>query len=64
MPVNYSELASMAESIDVLARRVGKIGDAAKAQIDDDTAAELYAVERALAGATRKLSRLVRATRR
>jgi hypothetical protein len=64
MPVNYSELASMAESIEALARRVGKIGDAAKAQMDDDTAAELYAVERALAGATRKLSRLVRVTRR
>ncbi|HXZ83338.1 MAG TPA: hypothetical protein VED84_06300 [Acidimicrobiales bacterium] len=64
MPVDYSELTSMAESIDALARRVAKMGDAAKGQKNDDTAAELYAVERALAGAMRRLNRLIRATRR
>ncbi|MGD0742417.1 MAG: hypothetical protein ABSA31_03895 [Acidimicrobiales bacterium] len=64
MPVDYSELASMAESIEALARRVGKMGDAAKARKEDETAAELYAVERALAGATRRLSRLINSPRR
>jgi len=64
MPVDYSELASMAESIEALARRVGKMSDAAKARKEDETAAELYAVERALAGATRRLSRLINSPRR
>jgi hypothetical protein len=32
VPVDFSELASMAESMDALARRVGKMGDAAKAK--------------------------------
>ncbi len=64
MPVDYSELASIAESMEALARRVGKMADAAKTLKQDDSAAELYAVERALSGATRRLSRLVRATRR
>lgn len=64
MPVDYSELASIAESMEALARRVGKMADAAKTLKQDDSAAELYAVERGLSGATRRLSRLVRATRR
>ncbi|MGD0344533.1 MAG: hypothetical protein ABSB55_06195 [Acidimicrobiales bacterium] len=64
MPVDFSELASMAESMDALARRVGKMGDAAKAEKKDESAAELYAVERALAGATRRLKRLIGAERR
>jgi hypothetical protein len=64
MPLDYSELASIAESVDALNRRIGKMGDASKAQKDDDVAAELYAAERALAGAARRLHRLIRATRR
>jgi HAMP domain-containing protein len=64
VPVDYSELASIVDSIEALARRVGKMGDAARALKNDGTASELYAVERALTGATRRLSRLVKATRR
>jgi hypothetical protein len=64
VPVDYSELASIAESTEALARRVAKMGDAAKVLKDDETATELYTVERALLGATRRLSRLNRATRR
>jgi hypothetical protein len=64
VPVDFSELASMAESMDALARRVGKMGDTAKAEKRDESAAELYAVERALAGATRRLKRLINAERR
>jgi hypothetical protein len=64
VPIDYSELASMAESMDALARRVGKMGDAAKAAKRDEPAADLYAVERALAGATRRLKRLINTERR
>ena len=64
MPVDHSELASIAESMDALACRVAKMGDAAKARKEDGAATELYAVERALSGAARRLSRLIRATLR
>jgi hypothetical protein len=64
VPVDYSELASIVDSIEALARRVTKMGDAARVLKDDGTASELYAVERALAGAARRLSRLIKATRR
>ena len=40
------------------------MGDAAKAAKKDEPAADLYAVERALAGATRRLKRLINTERR
>ena len=49
----------MVSALDELVRRVGAIADAAAAEHEDDTATELFAVERALTGARRRLGRVV-----
>lgn len=59
MPVERSELSSIAKTIEDLAKRVASMGDAAHATRDDQSAQELYAVERALVGATRRIVRLI-----
>jgi hypothetical protein len=46
-------------ALDDLLRRIGAIADQAAAEHEDDTATELFAVERALTGARRRLSRVV-----
>ena len=52
------ELSSLSTALDELNRRIVAIADAAAADHDDETAAELFAVERALRGALRRLERL------
>ena len=59
MPAPRAELSSVVTALDELVRRVGAMADQAAAEHDDDTATELFAVERALTGARRRLSRVV-----
>jgi hypothetical protein len=58
MPASRAELSSVATALEELCRRVSSIADRAAADEDDETASELFAVERALTGATRRLGRL------
>jgi hypothetical protein len=53
-----AELSSVATALDELTRRVVSIADQAASDHDDETASELFAVERALRGANRRLARL------
>jgi hypothetical protein len=59
-----AELSSLATALEELRQRVCTIADLAAAEHDDDTASELYAVERALMGAGRRLGRITSAPRR
>jgi hypothetical protein len=58
MPVSLAELSSVATALDELTRRIVGIADQASSDHDDETASELFAVERALRGANRRLGRL------
>ncbi len=58
MPVPFAELSSVATALDELTRRIVTIADQAASDHDDETASELFAVERALRGANRRLGRL------
>jgi hypothetical protein len=58
MPAPLAELSSVATALDDLNRRLVAIADQAASDHDDETAAELFAVERALRGALRRLHRL------
>jgi hypothetical protein len=56
-----AELSSIASGLEELAKRVYALADqAAKEPDDDPLASELFALERALAGACRRLERLSR----
>ena len=54
-----AELSSLATALDDLARRVTTIAETYAATRRDDLATELYQVERALAGASRSLARVL-----
>jgi hypothetical protein len=54
-----AELASVVTALDELIRRVSSIADEAASGDQDDTATELFAVERALTAARRRLGRVV-----
>ncbi len=58
MPASPAELSSLATALDELTRRVTVHAEAAHASKDEETARELFAVERALTGANRRLARL------
>jgi hypothetical protein len=58
MPARSAELSSLATALDELTRRVTAHADAADAAKDEETARELFAIERALSSANRRLSRL------
>jgi hypothetical protein len=58
-----AELSSLATALDELTRRVSSHAESAHELKDDDTARELFAIERALNGANRRLSRLASALR-
>ena len=53
VPVDLSELSSLAEMLDQLTARIAKMAQAASAEPDDAISPELFAVERALSGAQR-----------
>ncbi|MGO8870257.1 MAG: hypothetical protein ACLQPH_02445 [Acidimicrobiales bacterium] len=58
MAASSAELSSLATALDELTRRVTAHADAADAAKDEETAKELFAVERALTSANRRLARL------
>jgi hypothetical protein len=52
-----SEIGSLATTLDELTRRVSSLAESADAD-DEETAVELFGVERALSGALRRLRKL------
>jgi hypothetical protein len=58
MAASSAELSSLATALDELTRRVTAHADAAQSVKDEETAKELFAVERALDSANRRLARL------
>ncbi len=58
MAASSAELSSLATALDELTRRVTVHADAAESAKDEETAKELFAVERALDSANRRLARL------
>ncbi len=58
MPVRTAELSSVSTALTELTRRLAVMANQAAADHDDDSATELFAIERALTGAGRRLSRL------
>jgi hypothetical protein len=58
MPARSAELSSLATALDELTRRVTAHADAADVAKDEETARELFAIERALSSANRRLARL------
>src|SRR5664280_2057009 len=58
MAASSAELSSLATALDELTRRVTVHADAANAAKDEETARELFAIERALNSANRRLARL------
>lgn len=59
MPTNSAELSSIASSLEQLSSRVGAMGESAKAEKREDVAGELFAVERSLSSAGRRITRLL-----
>jgi hypothetical protein len=59
MPNDLAELSSIASSLADLSRRVSAMAERASSQHEEQAAAELFGVERALQGATRRLERLL-----
>ena len=58
MAASSAELSSLATALDELTRRVTVHAEAADAAKDEETARELFAIERSLASANRRLARL------
>jgi hypothetical protein len=58
MSESNAELSSLATVLDELTHRVTRNAEAAAAAHDEEVASELFAIERALGGASRRLSRL------
>lgn len=63
MPTDLAELSSLSSSLESITKRVAALAEAADAASEDDVAVELFAVERALDGAGRRLSRMVQRAR-
>ncbi|MHB1508607.1 MAG: hypothetical protein ACYCST_10265 [Acidimicrobiales bacterium] len=59
MPTDLAELSSIASSLDTITRRVAAIAERATSDGDETVAGELFSVERALRGATRRMERLM-----
>jgi len=53
-----AELSTLASTLDDVTRRVSALAEEAQGAGDETLAAELFGVERGLAGALRRLSRL------
>jgi hypothetical protein len=58
-----AELSSLTASLDELTRRVTALAEGARGTHEEDLAADLFAVERSLTGALRRLSRLAEGKR-
>ena len=64
VPTSPPELSSIATALSELTRRVGAIAEDASAAHQDDLASELFAVERSLTAAGRRMDRLAAGARR
>jgi hypothetical protein len=62
--IDRSELSSISALLEQVTQRITAMGESAEAQRADDVAKELYAAERALEGARRRLTRLADPRRR
>ncbi len=58
MSASAAELSSIATALDELSKRVTAHADAADQAKDEETARELFAIERSLGSANRRLARL------
>lgn len=58
MSASGAELSSLATALEEMTRRVASIAESYAAAEDDLVAGELYAVERGLAAAARRLARV------
>ncbi len=58
MAATSAELSSLATALDELTRRVTVHAEAADAAKDEESSRELFAIERSLASANRRLARL------
>ena len=59
MALERSELSSISSSLAQLTQRVTALGESASSRKDERVAGELFAVERSLVTAARRLERLV-----
>ena len=64
MSAERAELSSLSTALTEITRRVAGIAEQAAADKDDELSSELFAVERALRGAGRRLERLTAPTDR
>ena len=60
MDGDRAQLSSVASALDELTQRITQLADESQRGTDDQLAAELYEIERALQQAARRLDRLVR----
>jgi hypothetical protein len=63
MPANRSELSSIAQLLEQLTTRITTMAEGAYAEKDESDAVELFAIERTLQGASRRLGRILNARR-
>ena len=59
MPIDRSELSSLSGLIEQAAERITKMAEEASKSREDSIAGELFAIERALNGARRRLVRFL-----
>jgi len=59
VPADRSELSSIATLLEQLTTRISAMGEQAQVVKEDGLASELFAVERALVGAGRRINRLL-----
>ena len=64
MTASSAELSSLATALDELTTRITAIADRYASSERDELAADLYAVERALTGAQRRLTKVIDADSR
>ena len=63
MTTDHSELSSIADMLEQLTRRITHMAEESQRAKQEGTAKELFAVERALLGAHRRVTRLLGARR-
>lgn len=63
MPADHSELSSLADMLEQVARRITAIAEESRRSKQEGVAKELFAVERALFGAHRRIVRMLGARR-
>lgn len=63
MPADHSELSSLADLLEQLTRRITTMAEDAQRAKEEGLAKELFAIERGLFGAHRRVTRLLTARR-